>query len=221
MRHSDDLAVLAAALAEFQKDVPSFQTDSTGQFQNKYASLATIIHTIGPKLAEHGLSVVQLPSGDSKNPTLVTILLHVSGAYIESEAPLMLEKSNAQGLGSALTYQRRYSYCSALGLVADEDDDGAGASVPTGQAKNKGSDSRDASHVARDMAERGVGVDPNAITQPQINKIRVELNKLGMGEGGDLIKAFHEACPGQAWPELGMQFLTKSQGIALIDHLKA
>lgn len=210
MRHSDDLKILAAALAEFQKEPPSFTTDSTGQFQNKYASLGAIVHAVAPKLAEHGLSVVQLPSGTADHPTLVTILLHVSGAYIESEAPLMLDKQNAQGLGSALTYQRRYSYCAALGLVADEDDDGAAASpAPTPPAVEKFQNMKPPEEP-----------DPNAVTQKQINMIRALLNGQGMSEGTDLTKAFAKACPGEKWPELGLHGLTKTQVSSLIEVLK-
>lgn len=210
MKHSDDLKILASALAEFQKEPPKFQVDATGQYQNKYASLGAIVHAAGPELAKHGLSVVQLPSGTADHPTLVTLLLHESGAYIESEAPLMLEKTNAQGLGSALTYQRRYSYCAALGLVADPDDDGAAAST---EPENP-------------VVEKFKNMDPppspnpNDITQPQINKIRALLNGLGMGEGSDLITAFKKHCPGQEWPALGLHGLTKSQASSLIDGLK-
>jgi hypothetical protein len=41
---------------------------------------------------------------------------------------LHLVKQDAQSHGSALTYAKRYSYMAALGLVADEDDDGNKAS---------------------------------------------------------------------------------------------
>jgi hypothetical protein len=42
--------------------------------------------------------------------------------------PLLLSKNDAQGMGSAITYARRYALCAVLNLVADDDDDGARAS---------------------------------------------------------------------------------------------
>jgi hypothetical protein len=214
MRHSDDLKILAGALGEFHKDVPQVLKDSEGQFKNSYASLGAIVHAVGPKLAEQGLSVVQVPSGTSEDPTLVTILLHVSGQFIESEAPLMLEKSNAQGQGSAITYMRRYAYCAALGVVADEDDDGAAASTKSRKSEQTPAEQK---FRAMDPPEEP---DPDAITSPQVNKIRIQLRDLGMSEGTDLVKAFQEHCPGQDWPELGLHGLTKVQASALIDGLK-
>ena len=50
---------------------------------------------------------------------------------------LHLPKSDPQGQGSAVTYARRYSYMSVLGLVADEDDDGNKASQPKSAPKVK------------------------------------------------------------------------------------
>ena len=55
----------------------------------------------------------------------ITLLLHESGEWIETEPLQMkLEKNTPQGVGSAVTYGRRYQISSVLGLASEEDDDG-------------------------------------------------------------------------------------------------
>jgi hypothetical protein len=56
-----------------------------------------------------------------------TRLLHESGQWIESSCPVPLTKKDGHGLGSAITYGRRYNVL-ALAGVAPEDDDGNAAS---------------------------------------------------------------------------------------------
>jgi hypothetical protein len=67
---------------------------------------------------------------DAGHDVLWTMLGHTSGQWIASDMLLHLVKDDPQGQGSAITYARRYSLCSAIGLVADDDDDGQAASKP-------------------------------------------------------------------------------------------
>ena len=68
-------------------------------------------------------------SDDHGHPALLYRLAHATtGEVLEGVMPLLLDKQNAQGLGSAITYARRYSLCAVLNIVADEDDDGQKAS---------------------------------------------------------------------------------------------
>lgn len=225
MKHSDDLKILATALSEFQKDVPPVLKDATNpHFQSKFASLASIVHAATPALAVQGLSVVQLPSGDTENPTLVTLLLHVSGQYIESEAPLFLDKSNSQGLGSAVTYMRRYAYCAALGIVADEDDDGEAASkTPRTRARSTPTQRPSSDPVVANQEKvANLAAQPplpagDEATIPQLNKIRLSCRDLGFAEDGtDVAAIVNEKCP--PWPG-GLAALTKGQASTLIDAL--
>jgi hypothetical protein len=129
LEHSTELADLAAALIEVQKEVPKIpKTSDNPFFKSKYADLADVKTLADPIITKHGLAVTQWPSSNDKGDTLVTMLLHRSGQFIKSEMQLHLTKSDAQGQGSALTYARRYAYMASLGLVADADDDGNRAS---------------------------------------------------------------------------------------------
>jgi hypothetical protein len=128
---------LAAALLAFQQEAPGLVMDATNpHFRNKYASLDGIMAKVRPVLNKHGLVLTQTPtamldgSGNAV-PALTTRLTHAeSGEHIEATMLLLLDKQNSQGLGSALTYARRYSITAFLALVGDEDDDGQAASQP-------------------------------------------------------------------------------------------
>ena len=94
-------------------------------FKNKYASLSNIIEATQKPLSDCGLAVIQLPAGENQ---LTTMLMHESGEYIAETYTMKPAKSDPQGIGSAITYQRRYAMGAVLNLNIDEDDDGNEAS---------------------------------------------------------------------------------------------
>lgn len=121
---------LLPALLAVQSAAPTLPKDKTNpHFKSKYTPLDTIVETIGPLLAKHGLTWVACPTyGPDGHPALNYRLSHAqTNEGIEGTMPLLLSKPDAQGMGSAITYARRYSLCAVLNLVADEDDDGNGA----------------------------------------------------------------------------------------------
>lgn len=115
---------LVEALVKFQGEVGSIQKKSVGVHGAKYAQLADVMKEVLPALNKNGLAVTQWPTQIEGQPALRTILHHSSGESIEDTMPLILPKQDPQGQGSAITYARRYSLASILGLVIDEDDDG-------------------------------------------------------------------------------------------------
>src|ERR1700744_2383220 len=155
MRKSPSIAALAHALVKAQAKMPMAAMNSTNpHFKSKYADLQAIWDAASKPLADNGLAVSQWPNSmESGQPCLTTLLVHESGEWIEADYPLISDRQNAQGFGSALTYAKRYALASILGIVADEDDDGNAASPkpqkpqplqtymsndedPDGQAKN-------------------------------------------------------------------------------------
>jgi len=108
-------------------------------FKNTYITLGKLLERVMPVLTEKGILLTQIPGSIDGAPALLTTLKHVeSGTSVDGASPLMLEKDNPQGLGSAITYLRRYSLMSMLGLVADEDDDGEKASPRKREVVNVG-----------------------------------------------------------------------------------
>jgi hypothetical protein len=121
---------LLAALVALQAELPKLPKDKTNpHFKSKFTGLDTIIDAVGPLLAKHGLTWMTLPGRDALGPHLEYRLVYVrTGEVIDGTIPLLLAKDDMQGLGSALTYGRRYALTCVLNLVSDEDDDGAAAS---------------------------------------------------------------------------------------------
>jgi hypothetical protein len=131
VRRSPTIGALASSLAKAQAEMKNPPKDSINpHFKNKYADLATVRDTVLPVLAKNNLSVVQLPCDVDGLPALTTILMHTSGEYIETTALTRPTKMDPQGIGSAMTYARRYGLQSIVGVAADDDDDGHAGSRP-------------------------------------------------------------------------------------------
>ena len=130
---SEAINELAAALAKAQAEMQhAGKTAENPFFKSKYADLPAVIDAARPFLAKNGLAVTQpIDIDESGNLTLVTQLSHASGQWMRSWYPVRPVKNDPQGLGSAVTYARRYSYCSLVGVAADDDDDGNAASGNT------------------------------------------------------------------------------------------
>jgi hypothetical protein len=126
MEKSETITKLSAALVKFSGKMTKVGKDAVNpHFRNKYASLSNIIEGTQGALAECGLAIIQLPAGEHQ---LTTILMHETGEYISETYTMRPSKNDPQGLGSAITYQRRYALGAILNLNIDEDDDGNEAS---------------------------------------------------------------------------------------------
>lgn len=127
---SAEIGEIAAALSVAQAEINPAEKNSTNpHLKNKYANISAIYDAVREVLPKHGLCVVQtmLPT-DGTRAHVRTTLAHKSGQWFASECVMPLDRQGgAQGMGSAITYARRYSLSAILGVVADEDDDGNGA----------------------------------------------------------------------------------------------
>lgn len=133
---SETIGKLALALVQFQSTVNAIPKDSQNPFfKSSYASLSSILKNIQTPLSGAGLAFSQLPIGSNG---LTTILIHAeSGEYIQSTYYMTPVKNDPQGIGSAITYMRRYALGAVLGLNIDEDDDGNSASKPRAEPKRQ------------------------------------------------------------------------------------
>ena len=126
---TDTCTDLFTALIKAQSEMGSAVKDAQNpHFRSRYASLAAVIDAVIPVLNANGVGVLQLPSIEGSEVRLTTILMHSSGQRLSSTvgAP-MGKRQDAQAVGSAITYLRRYSLQSIMGLPV-EDDDGNAAS---------------------------------------------------------------------------------------------
>lgn len=139
LTHSESLANLAPALVLVQAEVEHATKGNVNPaFKSRYVDITEVIDTIRPVLQKHGFSASQHPGfrdgAEGALVTLETLLLHESGEWIKSECATPLERVTAQGVGSAITYLRRYALTSIIGL-GQEDDDGQSASQPRQQER--------------------------------------------------------------------------------------
>jgi hypothetical protein len=122
-QHTNIAAALAAAQAEMGKALK--QTDNP-HFRSKYADLGNVMDACMPALNANGIAVMQPFIASEFGNRVATVFLHESGERLETEIPLILGKQDMQGLGSAITYARRYGLMCLAG-IAPEDDDGNAA----------------------------------------------------------------------------------------------
>lgn len=139
MNKSESIINIAKALSEFQGEVSKINKDAENPFfKSNYATLDTIVDEIRPLLAKNGLSLLQIPSGDGTNVGVKTVLLHTSGEYLEGDDLNMKPaKNDPQGIGSTITYARRYSLSAFLNLNTGDDDDGNHGSGKGGKDPEK------------------------------------------------------------------------------------
>lgn len=97
-------------------------------YGNEYSSLEAVLDAIKSILRNHGLSWVAAPEVRAdRSYVLVSQITHDSGEYLQIESPLILAKNDMQGLGSAVSYMRRYATEAMFGM-GEKDDDGNKAS---------------------------------------------------------------------------------------------
>jgi hypothetical protein len=132
MPQSDSIKELATALSKVQGELTYAKKDSANPFfKSRYADLESVWDACRDLLARNGLSIIQMPGNYFEGRMwLITRLCHNSGEWIEQEMSVPVQKADAQGAGSALTYMRRYALAAFIGVV-QADDDGNAASQTT------------------------------------------------------------------------------------------
>lgn len=140
MTRSETINELAVALSKAQA---AMQTAKKGaenpHFRSKYADLAAVWEACRKALTDAGLSVLQSPRltmiGSAAMVEVETLIMHTSGQWIADVLTVPVSKVDAQGVGSAITYARRYALA-AFASVAPDDDDG-NAAVAGGPVETK------------------------------------------------------------------------------------
>jgi hypothetical protein len=139
MEKSESIGKLAEALAKAQGAIEGAKKDQANPFfRSKYADLSSVWEACRKPLSDNGLAIVQIPlvSMGDDNVLLQTVLTHSSGEWLSGVMSMKPVKSDPQGVGSCLTYLRRYCLSAFVG-VAPEDDDGNAASNKTPVARQE------------------------------------------------------------------------------------
>ena len=127
MLKSENINELGSALAKAQGAIEGALKDTANPFfKSKYADLSSVWDACRQQLTVNGLSIVQTPTEAENGIGVETMLIHASGQWLSNTFTMPVSKADAQGVGSAITYARRYALAAMVG-VAPEDDDGNAA----------------------------------------------------------------------------------------------
>ncbi len=128
MKTSENVEQIFKAYTECTPKLLNIAKDSKAYNYN-YTSLEKLIEHTKPILAEHGLAILQMTTGDG----VISRLIHNSGEWIEQEMKsevIQMKQMNAfQVQGNLATYMRRYSWSTLCGIASDDDIDAAGEQV--------------------------------------------------------------------------------------------
>lgn len=221
MKKSESIKELASALVKFNAEMTSIAKDSKNPMfkqGNKiytYTSLDALITATREPLGNAGLTVIQFPSSVNDEIGVVTIILHESGEFIESDILTMkafkqakggdyYEAKDAQSAGGLITYLRRYSYLASLNLATGEDDNGNQASglTPSNNASqhynyNNNSNSNNSNNSSSSLSDKQIGriwglAKGNNINNDVVIKM---INSFGVADAKQLNKnQYDELC---------------------------
>jgi len=126
MRMSETTSEIATALAKAQGQIDDAAKSTINpHFRMKYADIAAVRAAIREPLSVNDLCIVQAPRTVEGGVEVETMIMHKSGEYMAETLKMPLAKHDAQGVGSAITYARRYGIMSMLCLASDDDDGNA------------------------------------------------------------------------------------------------
>lgn len=123
----------ATAFAEMQPELPEVIEKSKAHNSN-YASLEDINDAVKPILAKHGFGLSFRVNQDNGTIKVTGILSHRDGhsesTDLAGSADTSGSKNAIQGIGSSVSYLKRYVLCALLNIsTRGQDDDGAGGVI--------------------------------------------------------------------------------------------
>lgn len=132
MQKSESIGALSLALSKAQGQIKGALRDSANPFfKSKYADLESVWDACREQLSTNELAVVQLSDETDKGIIVDTILSHSSGEWISGRMFIPISsKLDAQTVGSATTYARRYSLQMIVGIAPVDDDGNAATEQP-------------------------------------------------------------------------------------------
>lgn len=139
MKKSESINEIAKAMAEAQKEMKPASKDAVNPFfKSKYTTLSAIWDAVRTPFTSNNLMISQDVVTSEKTVSVTTTIVHSSGQWFEfGPLTIPLAKFDAQTIGSATSYAKRYSLSAATGVVSEEDDDGEAAMKHARQAQAK------------------------------------------------------------------------------------
>jgi hypothetical protein len=158
-RSSESIGTIAAALAKAQGQLVNPEKSLVAIIRSdrrlgdeqtfRYAPLSSGLDIVRKTLSQHEIATVQTTSIDDAAGLvrLSTVLAHASGEWIASDWPVcpIAETKRPQRMGAALTYARRYSLFTVVGIAGEDDLDAPDLTDPNPEIENLRSNSKTAS----------------------------------------------------------------------------
>lgn len=240
MKMSESIVKLSIALAQFRGKIKQPKKDSSNpHFNSTFVNLEGVVQAFDEVAPQLGLSFIQVPITEiatdltsyinkdkygkessvntfADRVGIYTILLHESGEFIQTDPIFALPvKNDPQGVGSTITYLKRYSLSAVLGITSDEDDDGNNG---TGlQQKQTYSAPPKQTYQAPPKQDTS---SPEGITVAQIGAMKTKLSIVAKKEEKDA-KAVFEECKEfcNIADSKSTKELTKQEAVKIISYL--
>lgn len=186
MIQSESIAKIYPALIKALGELDSVKNNAENtHFKAKYSTLSATQDLFRPILAKNELGVIQSVGMREKTYVVVTRLIHTSGEFIEDTIDLMMSKQDMQGLGSAITYSKRYMVQALLNMSGtNDDDDGNDASGKEKKEKSQNQNQNQSQKKTEPQREKQA---PKDIVYPFDSSIKNK--KIGDVETATLEKA--------------------------------
>lgn len=185
---SEQVNELLAALSKAQSEMKhAAKTSTNPHFGRTYADLAEVWEAVRGPLTKHGLSVIQMPGLQGSTVELTTRLGHSSGQWIQSTAAATPEKAGPQGIGSCLTYLRRYCLAAVCGIAQDDDDANAASETKEAPKTKRAVPKKDVAWV-----DVPVPSDGEASTAHMRADLLALLEEVGGDRAGELLRGLLE-----------------------------
>jgi len=195
MKMSESITAIAPALVKAQALIEDAVKDSANPaFKSKYADLSAVLAVIREPMAMNDLCVLQSPARAEGGVEVETLILHKSGEWISQNCFIPINKWDAHGTGSGITYGRRYGLMSIF-CIGTEDDDGNTA-------------------VERPAAPKQISAPPKQIVMaPKQLEIRAEAKEAAK-KGIDAFRDYYKGLSPEARQVLQGEFLNEVRSIA-------
>ncbi len=138
MNRSESVQTIAPAFLKAQAKMRAAPKDADNpHFRSKYSDFASVVEAVKSPLNENGIAFLQPVRLTAEGVEVETVLLHTSGEFFSDTLTIPLGKRDAQSVGSAISYGKRYGLQSLCGLPSDDDDGHAATEAAPAKQQRK------------------------------------------------------------------------------------
>ncbi len=126
-------------LIKVQREIkPIPKKGKNPHFKSEYAEYDDVVEVCKAALHKYNMFISHTINSEIKNieheqivgqPFLKTTIYHISGSELSSVMPLLNKAGTDQGMGSSISYAKRYTLVSLLAIATGDDDDGQKATM--------------------------------------------------------------------------------------------